>query len=146
MYRMCFKKLKLILFLFSLVPMPLAATNRTASLWEITQADPRAKVLAQKVLDSMGGRKGWNDTRYLAWTFNDQYQIWDKKKNRFRWEMGNTVAVIDTQTKEGNVYVEGQELQDPAEKQKLLDRAYALFINNSQLFHWCRAVEYPVGH
>ncbi|WP_162055478.1 DUF6503 family protein [Pontibacter pamirensis] len=79
----------------------------------------------------MGGRHAWNSTRYLAWTFNDQYQIWDKKKGRFRWEMGNIVAVIDTKTKDGKVYVEGQELQDPEEKQKLLEQTYARYINNS---------------
>ncbi|GAB3538669.1 hypothetical protein GCM10027443_34070 [Pontibacter brevis] len=79
----------------------------------------------------MGGREAWNDTRYLAWAFNDQFQIWDKKKNRFRWEMNDIVAIIDTQTKAGKVYVEGKELQDPEEKQKLLKRVYSRYINNS---------------
>lgn len=123
--------MRLILLLFCLAFMPLAAICGTAPSPGAAQADPRAQALAQKVLDSMGGRKGWDDTRYLAWTFNDQYQIWDKRKNRFRWERDSIVAVIDTQTRDGKVYVKGQELHDPEEKQKLLDRAYALYINNS---------------
>ncbi|MDO6390512.1 hypothetical protein Q4E40_10280 [Pontibacter sp. BT731] len=91
----------------------------------------KAKNIAQGVLENMGGEKGWKDTRYLAWTFNNQYQVWDKHQNRFRWEQDSLVAIINTDTKEGNVYVDGQELQDPEEKQKLLERAYALWINNS---------------
>ncbi|WP_139237152.1 DUF6503 family protein [Pontibacter akesuensis] len=95
------------------------------------QTDAKAKSVADKVMKNMGGEKNWKKTRFLAWTFNDQYQIWDKKDNRFRWEMDSLVAVINTQTKDGKVYVEGQEVQDPATKQKMLDRAYALWINNS---------------
>ncbi len=93
--------------------------------------DAKAKSIAQKVMKNMGGEKAWNDTRYLAWTFNNQYQVWDKHQNRFRWEKDSTVAIIDTQTKNGKVYVAGKELQNPEEKQKLLERAYALWINNS---------------
>lgn len=95
------------------------------------QSDAKAKTIAAKVMKKMGGQKGWDDTRYLAWTFNNQYQVWDKHQNRFRWEKDSTIAIIDTQTKQGKVYVAGRELQNPEEKQKMLDRAYALFINNS---------------
>ncbi len=79
----------------------------------------------------MGGEEGWKDTRYLAWTFNDQYQVWDKQQNSFRWEKDSLVAIINTETKDGKVYADGKELQGPEEKQKLLERAYALWINNS---------------
>lgn len=94
-------------------------------------SDIKAKSTAAKVMQSMGGERAWNNTRYLAWTFNDQYQVWDKHQNRFRWEKDSLVAIIDTQTKDGKVYVAGQELQNPEEKKKLLERAYALWINNS---------------
>lgn len=117
--------------LLCMAALPLSVTSRATAPVGVVQTDSKAKALAQKVMQNMGGQKAWNDTRYLAWTFNDQYQIWDKKQNRFRWEMDSLVAILDTQTKEGQVYVEGKELQDPAEKQKILDRAYALFINNS---------------
>lgn len=93
--------------------------------------DTKAKSIADNVMQNMGGEKAWNDTRYLAWAFNNQYQVWDKHQNRFRWEKDSLVAIIDTQTKDGKVYVAGRELQNPEEKQKLLERAYALWINNS---------------
>ncbi|GAB3194180.1 hypothetical protein GCM10027293_01840 [Pontibacter aydingkolensis] len=101
------------------------------ALLKAQTTDSEAKSIADNVMKNMGGEKAWNDTRYLAWTFNNQYQVWDKHQNRFRWEKDSLVAIIDTQTKDGKVYVAGQELQNPEEKQKLLDRAYALWINNS---------------
>ncbi|MFD2246493.1 DUF6503 family protein [Pontibacter ruber] len=93
--------------------------------------DAKAKAIAQKVLRNMGGQKGWDNTRFLAWTFNGQYQVWDKHQNKFRWEKDSLVAIIDTQTKEGKVYADGKELTGQEEVQKLKERAYALWINNS---------------
>ncbi|MFD2513108.1 hypothetical protein ACFSRY_04475 [Pontibacter locisalis] len=113
------------LLLFPLAP-AFSQGNASAS-----STDKRANDIARKVMKNMGGEKAWNDTRYLAWTFNNQYQVWDKHHNRFRWEKDSLVAVLDTQTKDGKVYVAGKEVEDKAEKQKLLERAYALWINNS---------------
>lgn len=89
------------------------------------------KALAQRVLKNMGGKKGWDNTRFIAWTFNGQYQVWDKQQDRFRWEKDSLVAIINTRTKDGKVYAAGKEISDTEEKRKLLDRAYALWINNS---------------
>lgn len=114
------KNLYAVLLLLCLLALPAAA-----------QTDTKAKAIADRAMQQMGGEQAWNDTRYLAWTFNNQYQVWDKHQNRFRWEKDSLVAVINTQTKEGSVYAAGKELQDSAEKQKLLERAYALWINNS---------------
>lgn len=105
-----------------LLLLPLACTQ---------SPEEKAQRIAREIIDNMGGEKGWNDTRYLAWTFRDQYQVWDKQQNRFRWEMDSLVAVINTDTKDGNVYVAGRELQEGEEKQKLLERVYGAWINNS---------------
>ncbi|WP_242926459.1 hypothetical protein [Pontibacter vulgaris] len=96
-----------------------------------TTSNAKARELAQQIMKQMGGRKNWDNTRYLAWTFKDQYQIWDKHQNKFRWENDSLVAIINTQTKEGKVYVAGREVQNPEETLKLRERAYAMFINNS---------------
>ena len=98
---------------------------------QTSAADPKAKAIAQKVLQNMGGQQGWDNTRYLAWTFNGQYQVWDKQQNKFRWEKDSLVAIIDTQSKNGKVYVEGKELTNPQEAQKLKEQAYARWINNA---------------
>lgn len=93
--------------------------------------DAKAQALAQRVLKNMGGQKGWDNTRFIAWSFRDQYQVWDKKADRFRWEKDSLVAIISTRNKTGKVYVEGKELPSGNEKQMLLDKAYAAWINNA---------------
>ncbi|WP_051080631.1 hypothetical protein [Pontibacter roseus] len=109
----------------------LLVTCHTVALASLPQSDDKAKALAQQVLQNMGGQKGWDDTRFLAWTFNDQYQVWDKHENRFRWEQDSLVVIIDTDSKEGKVYVDGRELQDQEQARKLREQTYARWINNS---------------
>ncbi len=94
-------------------------------------ATNRAEAIADTVIENMGGREGWDDTPFLAWTFRDQYQVWDKKGDRFRWEKDSLVAIINTATKEGNVYIAGQEVTDQAQKQEITERVYAAWINNA---------------
>ncbi|WP_162427909.1 hypothetical protein [Pontibacter pudoricolor] len=93
--------------------------------------DAKAKALAQHVIKNMGGKQGWDNTRFIAWSFKGQYQVWDKKADRFRWEKDSLVAIISTRTKDGKVYVAGKELQTGEEKRRLLEQAYAFWINNS---------------
>lgn len=115
---------RVLLLLFSIfILSPARAQTRTA--------DPKAKAIAQNVLRNMGGQQGWDNTRFLAWTLNGQYQVWDKHQNKFRWEKDSLVAIIDTQSKKGKVYVEGKELTNQQEAQKIKEKAYALWINNS---------------
>lgn len=109
----------------------LALSPLAATVAQRGGSDARAEALAQKVMQRMGGESAWASTRYLAWTFNDQYQLWDKHRNRFRWEMEDFVVILNTKTKDGKAYKGGQEIQDEAEKRKLLERVYALYIYNT---------------
>ncbi|MER2997235.1 DUF6503 family protein [Pontibacter populi] len=93
--------------------------------------DKKAQQLAQKAIQQMGGKQGWANTRFIAWSFRDQYQVWDKKADHYRWEKDSLVAIVSTRTKNGKVYVAGKELLNREEKRKLLDKAYAAWINNS---------------
>lgn len=90
-----------------------------------------AAAIVQRVLHNMGGSYAWKNTRFLAWSYNNQYQIWDKSRHRYRLEERNLVAIIDLRTKNGKVYKDGQEVQDPEEKAKLKERAYRSWVNNS---------------
>lgn len=109
----------------------LTLATLTAFTTSPEQTDEKARTLAKQVLKNMGGQQGWDDTRFLAWTFNNQYQVWDKHQNKFRWEKDSLIAIIDTQTKEGKVYVNGEKISNLEEKKKHLERTYALWINNA---------------
>ncbi|QNF33535.1 hypothetical protein HUW51_12680 [Adhaeribacter swui] len=116
---------RLLVALFTFLPGILLAQN-TANT-----SDEQALALADKVIKNMGGTKNWNNTRYIAWSWLGQYHIWDKFENKFRYEKDTLVVVSDLKTKEGTVYSKGKVLTDEAQKQKILDKQYAIWANNS---------------
>ena len=95
-------------------------------------SDAKAIALADKVIQNMGGYDAWNNTRYIAWTWRNQYHIWDKFQNRYRLERGDTLVVIaDLNTKEGVAYSNGKEIKDPDRRNKLITGMYPSWANDS---------------
>ncbi len=94
-------------------------------------SDAQAIALADKVIKNMGGVKNWNNTRYIAWSWRDQYHIWDKFENKFRYEKDTLVVISDLNTKQGTVYSKGKVLTDEVQRQKILANQYAVWANNS---------------
>lgn len=115
----------LALWVFLLLPNLLPAQNAASG------SDAQALGLADKVIRNMGGVKNWNNTRYIAWTWRDQYHIWDKFENKFRFEKDTLVVVSDLTTKQGMVYSKGKLLTNEAQVQKILSNQYAVWANNS---------------
>ncbi|QMU30675.1 hypothetical protein [Adhaeribacter radiodurans] len=97
-------------------------------------SDEQALALADKVIKNMGGMKNWNNTRYIAWSWRDQYHIWDKYENKFRYEKDTLVVISDLNTKQGTVYSKGKVLADEAKRQEILNKQYAVWANNSYWF------------
>ena len=116
-----------ILWLLALVVLPGLVTAQTAA----TTSDPQAIALAETVIKNMGGVKNWNNTRYVAWSWLNQYHIWDKYENKFRYEKDTLVVISDLNTRKGTVYSKGQPLTDEAQRQKILNDQYAVWANNS---------------
>lgn len=95
-------------------------------------ADPKAAAIADRVLKEMGGREGWDNTRYLAWDFfGGQYQIWDKKTGDFHWEKDTLVANYNLNSKQGHVYSRGKDVSSTPAGQQLLEKLTPMWINNS---------------
>jgi hypothetical protein len=98
-------------------------------------ADPKAAALAKEVMQAMGGRKAWEDTRFLAWTFNNQYHLWDRKTNDLRYERGDSLVVISNlDTKKGQVFLRGTQVTDTTKANPWLRRMYPTWANNSYWF------------
>ena len=96
----------LILFLFSCSLLSMKC--QTSAPVAQGSADPKASAIAQQVMQALGGKKAWDNTRYLAWTFNNQYHLWDKKTNDLRYERGDSLVVISNlDTKQGKVFLRG---------------------------------------
>lgn len=105
---------------------PAAAVRRTAD------ADPEARALAESVLERMGGAEAWRDTRYLQWTFFGRREhAWDRHAGRARIEDDGAVYLIDLETRRGRAWTDGEEVLDPQALEEAMDRAHAMWINDS---------------
>jgi hypothetical protein len=97
-------------------------------------SDREAIALADKVIKNMGGAKAWNNTRYLAWGWRDQYHVWDKFENNFRWEKDTLVVIANLNTREGKAYSKGKDISETAAGKKLIQNMYPVWANNSYWF------------
>lgn len=127
----------LLLFIWALCLLPFFSmaqkkSKMAADGFNAAGSDAKAVALADQVIKNMGGYEAWNKTRYIAWTWRNQYHIWDKFENRYRLERGDTLVVIaDLNTKEGVAYRNGEEIKDPARRQKLITGMYPSWANDS---------------
>jgi hypothetical protein len=109
-------------------------------------ADPEARAVVQKLMDAMGGSEAFQNTGALRFTFaytskdtlrTARTHWWDRRTGQYRIQgvrKGEPfVFLFNTGTKDGRVFLNGKE-QLGAEGAPLLERAYALFINDTYWF------------
>ncbi|MFQ5752000.1 MAG: DUF6503 family protein, partial [bacterium] len=113
-----------------------------------TQSDPQAIQVVNEMWQALGGKENWQQARYLSyhWMAEREGNIvanyrhdWDRDTNRYRVEGTNRagqhfVVLFNTQTKAGEVYLNGNKVQEDSTKEKMLDSAYGRFINDSYWF------------
>ena len=90
-------------------------------------SDARAIEIADAVMQSMGGRENWDNTRYLTWGFFRDDQVWDKWTGDFRYQRDSLVVLMNVNTKEGLAYADGEEISDPSDA---LTGAYRAWVNS----------------
>ena len=87
---MKFSILKKILFVFIL------------SFFSLKSVAQDVESLKKGVLEAMGGKKNYDKTRYIQWTFfGNQSLIWDKQKSRVRIDFlkENSVYILNLNVK-----------------------------------------------
>ncbi len=95
-------------------------------------SDPKAVQIANEVMNALGGREAWEETRYLTWNFfGRRTHVWDKWKGDLRFENEGSVTLLNLNTKKGRVWKSGQEVTDPAALEKALYDAESAWINDS---------------
>lgn len=107
--------------------------NTPAEGFNLEGSDPAAVELADSVMVAMGGRKNWDNTRFISWNFFGRRDlVWDKFTGRVRIESpgDSTIYLVNVNTGEGRVSVKGQELAGDT-LQKMLTRAKEIWINDS---------------
>ena len=114
-----------------------AESNPPAEGFDLQGSDAKAIELADAVMAKMGGRRAWNETRYIVWNFFGQRRhVWDKREGRVRIELDGPegvpyVYVLNIDTKSGRAWKGGQEVTDPDELARMMDQAEAMWINDS---------------
>jgi hypothetical protein len=120
-----------------------AATPSFPAASTPTASDARARAVAARVMDSLGGKEAWDRTRYLRFGFggvrdgkwSGRTHHWDKWTGRYRVE-GQTrdgkpfLTLMNLNTKEGVAWLEGKKLEGDDLK-KALERGYGMWVNDT---------------
>ncbi len=105
--------------------------NPPAEGFDVENSDAIAVLLADQVMDAMGGRENWNNTRYLYWNFfNARKLLWDKWTGDVRIEFlkEDTKILMNVRSMDGKVWKDGALVEDPTE---MLGRGKSIWINDS---------------
>jgi hypothetical protein len=106
-------------------------------------SDARATAVADRVLESLGGREAWDRTRFLRFGFGSERDgkwmgrthHWDKWTGRYRVEGATRdgapfVILMNLNTKEGSAWLGGRQLAGDELKQQL-ERGYGMWVNDT---------------
>lgn len=97
-----------------------------------------------KVWDGIGGKKTWQNSRYLMFSFaperdgkvvTSRDHLWDRQTGNYRFESKTAdnkklVVLFNINNRQGKSYVDGKTVADSLNKANL-KRAYGAFINDS---------------
>jgi hypothetical protein len=130
-----------VLFLLSCSPNKESVTsqlpiNPPAEGFNQKASDPVAIELADQVMLAMGGRKAWDDTRYIKWNFfGARRHIWDKHTGWVRVDNQRDeleiILNINSDPLQGKVSKEGQLVTDLDSLGFYLDMGRKMWINDS---------------
>ncbi len=108
--------------------------NPAAQGFNVTASDAKAVAIADEVMDAMGGRQAWDETRYLMWNFFDaRRHIWDKSTGDLIIEgIRDTFDIrMNLKSNIGIVNYNGNILTDQDSLQKYLDKGKSMWINDA---------------
>lgn len=132
------KKLSLLLIAFGLLaacaPKISPPANPPAPGFNAAASDAQAVAIADEVMQAMGGRKAWDETRTLSWNFFKRRKLfWDKQAGTCRIEWLNRPwnIMVNLNDGTGKVILDGVEQTHPDTLAKYLDIGKKVWINDS---------------
>ncbi len=132
------RKYQLFLLAFLLVASPLLAQrsseNPPAQGFDLVGSDPAAIKLADQVMKAMGGRKAWDKTHIIAWTFfGNRHLIWDKWTGNVRVDnlKNDQTVILNVNNDQGKVFRNGKEETNADSVTKYVKAAKGAWINDS---------------
>lgn len=108
--------------------------NPPASGFDEQGSDAKAMEIADAVMEAMGGRKSWDNTRHIKWTFFGRRTLtWDKFTGNVRIEIpaDSMTILVNINELEGRVFQGGNEMTQPDSVTKFVDRGNRIWINDA---------------
>ncbi|WPP52811.1 hypothetical protein [Catalinimonas niigatensis] len=112
----------------------LAETNPAAEGFNSAASDPEAIEIADEVMEAMGGRAAWDNTRYLRWTFfGRRTLLWDKQTGDVRIDVpaDSAIYLINVNEDNGQVMMRGEEITNPDSLAKYVEQGKKMWVNDS---------------
>ena len=111
-----------------------AYSNPPAEGFDLEGSDQVAIILADQVMNAMGGRQRWDQTKVLYWShFGRRDLLWDKENNKVRVDMPSAdwAAYLDMNDMTGTVWKAGEKVENPDSVKKYLESAHQIWVNDS---------------
>lgn len=120
-------------------------TQHNGPAFDASKSDAKAVAVVDAMQKALGMPEHWQQARYFSYHWivsRDGKELanrrhdWDRFTGRYRLEYRNrdgqhVVALFKTQTKSGDVFVDGEPVTVDSTKNKLLENAYGAYINDS---------------
>lgn len=120
-----------------IVSVAVAEENPAAPGFDTAGSDAKAIEIADQIMETLGGRAAWDNTRYLTWSFFGRRRtVWDKHTGDIRVEGVDReteepyLILMNIHSKQGRAWSKGDEVTDPEELDKMLDRGEAVWVND----------------
>jgi len=116
---------------------PAPSPNPAAPGFDHEGSDAKAIAIADSVMEKMGGRKAWDETRFITWKFfGRRLHVWDKHTGDIRVESQNRegqsiVLLANLNTGEGKAFIDGEPVADADELAGMMKNAKSWWINDS---------------
>ncbi len=108
--------------------------NPAAPGFNAEASDEKAVQIADSVMEAMGGRKAWDDMRFVAWNFFGARELlWDKDSGRVRIDIPsrNAIYLVDIDDLSGKAWEDSVEITNPDTLRERLTMARNIWINDS---------------
>ncbi len=107
--------------------------NPAAEGFNLEGSDQSAILVANEVMEAMGGREAWDNTRYLCWKFfGRDALVWDKWTGNVRIDRPNgTTLLTNIHEGTGKAFVNGTEITEADSVAGYMETAKRIWINHS---------------
>ena len=113
--------------------------NPAAPGFDEVGSEAKAIELADLTMKAMGGRRAWDQTRFVTWQYlGRRMQAWDRTTGDIRIEVGDPGAeshaliLMNLKTQTGQVWKGGQEITDVSARNDFLTNALGIWTNDAR--------------